>query len=504
MTPMNRILNAFLILPLLAAFAIAGCGGGGAFSVAEGGIGGTGISTGTVTGIGSITVNGVKFNTDNAAIYIEGTRVDDPDLADGDELSLRGFGFNEGQVVRVVGSFNDDGKTGTAEEVYFNDSVEGPVESVTQIDAITQELVVMGQTVIVDSQTKPAGVNLDTFNIDDLVEVSGLMDELGRIRAGYLEIKGTFTNGEDAEVKGIVTGDTGNSFIINGLTVNYSGAIELPVGGIQNGMQVEVKGTYDGQLDAVTIELEDDIGGGDDDDVEYEGIVSDAAGYTGAGGSFTLGTKEIQTSTSTIFKGGLDTDVVLGARLEAEGYLSAGVLIAKEISFKDAIEIDARVDATSVNPSGDIVTFNLEGLGNLTVQVNRLSKISGATDFNNLVTKLNGGAVDYIKVRGRDISSGAPVTILAEEIEIDEGNTDTKVKIQGPVIDSEPVVTILGIDIDVTDPSNSIEYEDINEQLISEAVFFASIEDGDIVGAEGELDGSGVVTWDKLEIEDEE
>ena len=181
---MNRINNVLLILPLLASLLIAGCGGGGAISVAEGGIGGTGISTGTVTGIGSITVNGVKFNTDNAAIYIEGTRVDDPNLADGDELSLRGFGFNEGQVVRVVGSFNDDGKTGTAEEVYFNDSVEGPVESVTQIDAITQELVVMGQTVIVDTQTKPAGVNLDTFIINDLVEVSGLMDEQGRIRAG--------------------------------------------------------------------------------------------------------------------------------------------------------------------------------------------------------------------------------------------------------------------------------------------------------------------------------
>ncbi len=500
---MNKIHNTIVILPLLAVFLVAGCGGGSPFAVAEGGIGGTGISTGTVTGIGSITVNGVKFNTDNSAIYIEGVRVDDPDRADGDELSLRGFGFNEGQVVRVVGSFNADGKTGTAEAVYYNDSIEGPVEDANPIDPSTQELVVMGQTVIVDSQTKPAGVNLVTFNNDDLVEVSGLMDELGRIRAGYLEIKGTFTNGEDAEVKGIVTGDTGNSFSINGLTVDYSGAIELPVGGIQNGMQVEIKGTYDGQLHAVTIEREDDIGGGDDDEVEYEGIVSNAAGYTRAGDSFILGTQVVQTSPSTIFKGGLDTDVALGTRLEAEGYLSAGILIANEISFKDTIEVEARVDAASVNPSSDIVTFNLEGLGSLTVQVNRLSKITGATGFDNLVTKLNGGAVDYVKVRGRDISSGAPVTILAEEIDINEGNTDTKVKIQGSVTDNEPVVTILGINIDVTDPSNSIEYEDINEQLISQAVFFALIDDGDIVGAEGDLDGLGEVNWDKLEIEDE-
>ena len=502
---MNRIHNTLLIISLLAAFLIAGCGGGGAFSVAEGGIGGTGISTGTVTGIGSITVNGVEFNTDNSAIYVEGTRVDDqcPDTDSAAECLIR-LGFSVGQVVRVVGNFNDDGKTGTAEQVYFNDSVEGPVESVAQIDATTQELVVMGQTVIVDSKTQPAGINLAIFDETnpDRVEVSGLMDELGRIRAGYLEIKGVFTNGEEVEVKGIVTGDNGSNFTINGLVVDYTGAIELPVGGIQNGMQVEVKGTYDGQLRAETVEREDDIGGGDDDDVEYEGIVSDAAGYAGAGGSFTLGMQVVQTSLNTIFKGGLDTDIVVGARLEAEGYLSAGVLIAKEISFKDAIEIDARVDAASVIPNVDIVTFNLEGLGSLTVQVNRLSKISGATGFDNLVNKITSGAVDYVEVRGSDISSGSPVTIYAQEIDIDEGNTDTKVKIQGPVTDSEPVVTILGNNIDVNDPSNSIEYEDINEQLISQAVFFALIDDGDIVGAEGDL-GLGGVSWDKLEIEDD-
>jgi len=130
---MNKIPKAFLMLPLLGALALGGCGE--SFTVAEGGIGGTGISTGTVTGIGSITVNGVKFNTDNAEIYVEGTRVDDPSLADGDELSLRGFGFSEGQVVRVVGSFNADGKTGTADAVYYNDSIEGPVENITPLDA---------------------------------------------------------------------------------------------------------------------------------------------------------------------------------------------------------------------------------------------------------------------------------------------------------------------------------------------------------------------------------
>ena len=80
---MNKIPNAIFMLPLVGILLLGGCGGGDPFSVAEGGIGGTGISTGTVTGIGSIKVNGVTFNTDNAAIYVEGIRVDDPNLADG-------------------------------------------------------------------------------------------------------------------------------------------------------------------------------------------------------------------------------------------------------------------------------------------------------------------------------------------------------------------------------------------------------------------------------------
>jgi len=94
MTLMNKIPNVILMLPLIGALLFGGCGGGDPFSVAEGGIGGTGISTGTVTGIGSIKVNGVTFNTDNAAIYVEGVRVDDQPHGPGHRPDL--------EVVRIT------------------------------------------------------------------------------------------------------------------------------------------------------------------------------------------------------------------------------------------------------------------------------------------------------------------------------------------------------------------------------------------------------------------
>lgn len=246
MIPMNKIPETILILPLLSALLLAGCGGGSVF--AEGGIGGTGISTGTVTGIGSITVNGVKFDTDNAAIYVEGVRVDDQCVVavDAEDCLRNILGFSEGQVVRVVGDFNADGKSGTADAIYYNDSIEGPVDSASQIDASTQGLVVMGQLVIVDSQTKPDGVNLATFDPDDIVEVSGLRDDQGRIHAGYLKKTGTFPIEDAVEIKGIIDSvdEPALTFTINGLTVDYSSVIPSP--SLQPGMQVEVKGTYSG------------------------------------------------------------------------------------------------------------------------------------------------------------------------------------------------------------------------------------------------------------------
>ena len=510
---MNRIHNTLLIISLFAAFLIAGCGGGGAFSVAEGGIGGTGISTGTVTGIGSITVNGVKFNTDNAAIYIEGVRVDDQCISGGNETCLRDvLGFNEGQVVRVVGSFNDDGKTGTADAVYYNDTIEGPVEvgSIVQIDASTLRLVVMGQTVVMNNETKlfdttPAPITLNGINEGDLIEVSGLIDEQNRIQAGYVLNKGTYNSGDSVEIKGII--DTGsitqNNFRINGLLIDYSAVIPVP--SLQDGMQVEVKGTYNGtHIVAVSVEQDDDISGRDDDDVEYEGIVTTAP----VGIDFVMGVQPVQVSPNTIYKGGLVEDITVGVRLEIEGYLQGGVLLADEVRFRDAIKIDAPVATSSrVN---DVITVEFTGLTPpITVQVNEISKIeddSGIISIDQLETILSSGETDYIQVRGRKVSTGV---IFAEEIEVESPIPDDppRIKLQGPVEqvdDINFIVTILGIDVDASNISEN-NFEGVNDQSIGRDLFFSTVVPGNIVEAQGEWDEPNtMIIWEELGLEDED
>ena len=507
---MNRIHNTIFMLPLVGTLLLGGCGGGDPFSVAEGGIGGTGISTGTVTGIGSIKVNGVTFNTDNAAIYVEGTRVDDqcPPAATAEECLRDYLGFNEGQVVRVVGSFNADGRTGTADAVYYNDSIEGPVEvgSITQIDSTTLQLVVMGQTVILNSNTylfdtTPAPITFGDISEGDLIEVSGLVDEQNRIQAGYVLNKGAFNPANTVEIKGIIeTISSGqNNFRINGLLVDYSNV--SPVPSLQVGMQVEVKGTYNGtHIVAVSVDQDDDIAGRDDDDVEYEGIVTTAPVVVG--GSFVMGIQPVQTSPNTIYKGGLAEDIIVGVRLEVEGYLQGGILLADEVRFRDAIEIDAPVAGHTLTSETITISLNL-GLDTIAVLVNNLSKLGGDAEGLTL-TQLDAllSNDDYVEVRGRLLNTGL---VFAEEIKVIDGSSDTDVKLQGPVVDdpvADPVVTILGITINVsTDPIS--EYEGSDDNPIDRATFFNTVLTGNIVSAEGRID-AGMIDWDKLEIEDEE
>ena len=72
---------------------------------------------GTINGFGSIFVNGVEFETDEADILVDGQRVGE------DALGL-------GMVVLVDGTVNEDGVTGTANSVVFDDEVEGPIEAI--------------------------------------------------------------------------------------------------------------------------------------------------------------------------------------------------------------------------------------------------------------------------------------------------------------------------------------------------------------------------------------
>ena len=103
------------------ALAVIACGGDGSGGMTAGiDRGGITIAQGPITGFGSVIVNGVRFSTTGATILVNGAAATEADLA-------------IGQVVRVEGTVDAGGTTGTARSVSFDDNVTGPIESTASI-----------------------------------------------------------------------------------------------------------------------------------------------------------------------------------------------------------------------------------------------------------------------------------------------------------------------------------------------------------------------------------
>ena len=321
---MNWTLFRNMIMTAGTLLAVAACGGGGG-TVASGGTGGTGISSGSVTGFGSVFVNGVEFSTTTSSVTLNGT-------SGPDEATDPHRGLKVGMVVEVEGSFDDNGTTGTATSITYKDNLEGPISSIT--GTTTRTAVILGQTVIMDSQTVVDP--MATLAPGDFVEVSGLKDKDGNIHATYVSKK---TPSSELEVKGTIQNlDTlAKTFKIDALIVYYSSANTsgLPGGAPADGQYVEVQGTSsDGglTLTATEVDLDDDtLGAMDAGRVEMEGFVTDLKSQS----EFKVGTQVVQTTGSTVFENGTANNIAIGRKMEVEGPLAGGMLTATKVSFEN-------------------------------------------------------------------------------------------------------------------------------------------------------------------------
>ncbi len=456
-------------------FALASCGGGSS------GTGGSGVTTfGTITGFGSVIVNGVEFSTSGAMILRDDVPVTQGDL-------------RVGMVVTVSGTHS--GSSGDATRIEVDDAVKGFVESISSDGS---QWIVMGQTVFVDNQTRFENGVIPV--VGNFVEVHGLVKADGVIAAGFVE-KET-APGPAFEVKGFVKNhiDASKTFQIGALTVNYASAIindmPNPATTSWNGLLVEAKGaTCSGNPVCGTLTASKVEPNGpqmqDADEFEIEGFVT-AVPPDVPSGSFKLGNQLVVTTGSTRFEGGVPTDIVVGVKLEVEGVLSGGILTAIEIEFRDSVRIEADIDTVTLGTS----SFTLRGLPGITVTVNSLTQFEGSsvTGLNNLF------AGDHVQVRGR--ASGAN-SVIATEVE--KLSADTRVELQGSIqsiagASPNQVVTILGVPVNTS--TTGFAFEDVNNNVITRAAFFAKAVVGTLVKARGSLSGA-TVTWSEMEIEDD-
>lgn len=287
------------------------------------------IAYGEITGVGSITVNDVRYQTATATVTVNGEPAFMSDL-------------RQGQVVTLSGRINEHGLTGTANSIRFDANVIGPVDG---LDGDAQQLIVMGQTVTTDTGTRfGAGIDPSSYaglSVGDVAQVSGYADASGAIRATRIELA---ANNAQPQVIGTVADlDLSNLlFRINRLTIDYSNAlvIDLPGGAPADAMDVKVFGTIAaGRFEVQRLVAAPALAGSTGQRVLAAGVIT----RFGSAADFDVDHIAITANAGTSYHGGDSGDLALNAELVIDGnFASNGRIRAERITFGHAVVNTAR------------------------------------------------------------------------------------------------------------------------------------------------------------------
>ncbi len=484
MRPLFRQTLKTLILPAVVTVFLAGCGGGGA-DVAGGGIGGTGntiASVGTVEGFGSVIVSGVRYDTNAAEVFVENRSVGSGNKAVVQNLSA-------GMVVRVEGSIADDGSA-SADRVYFSRNLKGAVESVADLDSLSKQAVILGQTIIMDDRTASNNTTAAAIAVGMVLEVSGYGDESGRIAATYVNrLSDALPPGEAVEIKGLVQNRNApaQTLDIGLLTIDYSAAdlSTLPGGAPEDGQLVRARGTLvaANRLRASRLEPEEEFGSGVVDFVYLEGIVTGRQGP----GEFGIGRYTVRTDQGTVYRNLKPQDVNPGTRVVVKGTLTGRSVLAHEVFLSERIRMES--DVSGINLAQESLT--LSGLETAPVIATATTRFVGTA---RALDEIEPG--NHARILGRKTTGG---NILASSVVVTPAPSDA-VALAGPVDSiSEPSVVVLGIEVNTSAiPPDGFRGE--GGGPVTPAEFFGALVPGDIVDAEGVLE-AGVVRWDSITLE---
>ena len=372
---MNSLMKKLGLATILAGI-ITACSTGGD-DVA--GIGGSGyVSTGSVSGFGSVFVNGIEFHTDSSTVY----EIEDQLLYDQSQEQTY---LSVGMVVQVEGTVDLVNGTGTATKIRYGDSLQGPItSSITNPDGNELHFTVMDAINVVahvnNTVYSPADL-FTTLNSTNLIEISGYYDQAGTLHATYIERKESVFNpsSHTVELEGRLVGinsPTDPDFTIQGVNIDANGApiLGLP-NGLQEGLYVEVKGLYnttDNTFYADEIEGEDIILTDGGDGVSIEGYITD---YTDINSQFKVNGYTVDASSATLELKPATLVLRNGIQVEVEGNVVGGVLVADEIEVEGGdAEIHASIEGV---PGADSFALRVVSAPEPVITVN----ITSETEF---------------------------------------------------------------------------------------------------------------------------
>ena len=429
------------------------------------------LTVGAITGFGSVHVNGVRYETDDADIIVDGV------VATQSALKV-------GQVIELKGEMRSG--SAYADIIHYHNNLEGPV---TEVDLPGLRFVAMGQTVLVGPETSFGdGVSppaLEGISVGDIVEVSGLVNAAGEIEATRVDIK---PDGGLYDVYGYVAGHVPAEFrfMINALVVDYSGANldDFEDGAPADGDLVLVKGAEfgeDGEFIATRIELRHDeaLTPADGSLVHVAGFITRFVSPT----DFDVAGWPVTTTDATVYEGGTVADLELGAKVCVRGLVGDdGVLVASRITFKVASDVRVIAQVSDIDVQGGLITAM--GIEISALDDTRFEDESEADLPTFGLGDLNPG--DWVDVRGYESPAGSGAVVASRIERLDAQDED---RLRGPFRDpAQPAFKVLAVQVYATDQTN---YVIEGGQKITAAEFFGLAEET-LVEIRGSWDGTAL------------
>jgi len=480
---------------------------------------------GTITGFGSVFVNGVKYEVASGTVVsVEG----EADVV-GDDSSLA-----IGMKVKLKST--EDNNIKTAEYIEYDDDLKGIIESISPdiTGSITGSITVFGQAVYIDENTAfddDIGNNDGNPEIDfrDLevgmtVEISGYPTDSGFLATRVdreLDDNGNDVvlgdpniDDDELELKGTVEAlaQDLSSITVNGIVFTIAESTMLEDGLILEesliGAYVEITSDLiNGDYVARKIEREDLFDDNEQEgEFEIEGVLQ-AIDTSSDVSTITINGLVIPVNNIALFDG------LLGLKIEVEGrFNDNGVLIVSEL--EQELEPNFKVEDTIISIDSENASFTTR-LG-LVVSIEDGGRFEDdATDAaDNMTTEeflallmvgdlvkasaINNsdGSVSWVKIKRLEIAAdalGESCEITGEVTEINGNESDFSVTIQGITVDSSNVL------------NNDFKYEDL---IIGRAEFFTTLQVGSIIEAESfEGDNNcteGMLIAEEMEFEDNE
>jgi Domain of unknown function (DUF5666) len=338
-----KFLSTKSLLALLSAASTAAlltaCGGGGGSSTPTLPVAAAGpqLSIGTITGFGSVVVNGVRYDDSSASVSF-----DDSD----DSVGSDNRGMQLGMNAELKGRVNDDKVSGSASEIHIESLVRGPATTVTPAAAGNGGTIdAMGVKVVADDSTVFYNIaKVADIKVGDIVNVHGLLNADGSVQAKFLEKRSTTKSYKTVgKTSATVAGAT---FKIGALNVSYDSTTKLRnlPNGVSDDVLVRVTG-LSGSYDAATNTLKADkikrVTPFEDHDMHEGEVKGPIADLSADKLSFTVNGVKISVSSSTTYSDGTAANLVNGAMVEVHGTANNGVLQASKIEFGNSTTDDS-------------------------------------------------------------------------------------------------------------------------------------------------------------------